>query len=56
MIDAHTNIARLRKVIKMNDLEVFDYECNGQFSMLDYMIPQFKIENKIRLIELFAGY
>ena len=40
----------------MNDLEVFDYECNGQLSLFDYTMPQFKIDNKIRLIELFAGY
>lgn len=24
--------------------------------MFDYTMPQFKISNKIRLIELFAGY
>src|SRR5574344_1405743 len=33
-----------------------DYECSSQMSLFDYTMPQFEIKNKIRLIELFAGY
>ena len=33
----------------------FNYECDDQMSIFDYLRKPFKITNKIRLIELFAG-
>ena len=32
-----------------------NYTCEGQMSIFDFMTDKSKIDNKIRLIELFAG-
>ena len=32
-----------------------NYECEGQLDIYDWLCPEYKIKNKIRLIELFAG-
>ena len=37
-------------------MSTFNYDCDGQIDIFDLTMPQFKIDNKIRLIELFAGY
>lgn len=34
---------------------MFDYECEGNMTIFDYLYPTFKIDKPIRLIELFAG-
>lgn len=36
-------------------MDVFNYECEGQMSIFDFIRQPFKITNKIRLIELFGG-
>lgn len=33
----------------------FDYICDGQMSLFDFMTDKFKVDKPIRLIELFAG-
>lgn len=35
--------------------EVFNYEVEGQMSLFDFTMEEFKIDKPIRLIELFAG-
>ena len=35
--------------------EVFNYEVEGQMSLFDFTMEEYKIEKPIRLIELFAG-
>lgn len=40
----------------MNDLDKFNYECEGQLNIFDIVRKPVQITNPIRLIELFAGY
>ena len=46
----------VRFLFEKMDLDKFNYECQGQISMFDITMPMISIMNKIRLIELFAGY
>jgi DNA (cytosine-5)-methyltransferase 1 len=36
-------------------MDVFNYECEGNMTIFDFMYPTFKIDKPIRLIELFGG-
>lgn len=40
----------------MSDLSVFNYDCQNQLSIFDFVRQPISIEKPIRLIELFAGY
>ena len=40
----------------MNDLDKFNYECEGQLNIFDIVREPVQITKPIRLIELFAGY
>mgnify|MGYP000909422296 CR=1 FL=1 len=40
----------------MSDLSVFNYDCQNQLSIFDFVRQPIRIEKPIRLIELFAGY
>lgn len=40
----------------MIDLSVFNYDCQNQMSIFDFVRQPISIDKTIRLIELFAGY